>query len=437
MNTRSIKNSNNNWLHSVKKRTQVSVDKICFSDLDQWFFDDQTGNLNHDTGKFFSIIGIDVKTNWGYVNNWKQPIFKQPEIGILGIITKEIDDELLFLMQAKIEPGNINCIQLSPTLQATRSNYTQVHHGNKPLYLEYFLNPNKEIMMDQLQSEQGARFLMKRNRNMIIKVEDDIPVYDNFRWLTLEEITTLLYEPNTVNMDTRTVLSGMLFWGQENQVDDQTALFSFKEIIHWLAKIKVHYELNVKEIPLHSVCNWEKNDKSMHHSENRYFDIIPVRVSIQGREVKYWTQPMIEAKQEGICVFIIKKINGRYHFLVQGKVECGNFDTVEMAPTVQCLTGNYKETGSGNLPYLDYVLNVSQDQIIYDVMQSEEGGRFYHEQNRNMIIEADETLPTDTPDNYIWMTTRQIKVFIMFNNFFNIQARSLIAAMVTQEEKYD
>ena len=34
-------------------------------------------------------------------------------------------------MQAKIEPGNINKIQLSPTIQATKSNFTQKHGGRK------------------------------------------------------------------------------------------------------------------------------------------------------------------------------------------------------------------------------------------------------------------------------------------------------------------
>ena len=31
--------------------------------------------------------------------------------------------------------------------------------------------------------------------------------------------------------------------------------------------------------------------------------------------------------------FLVKKINGIYHFLVQAKLECGNFDIVELAPT--------------------------------------------------------------------------------------------------------
>ena len=116
-------------------------------------------------GKFFSIEGVDINTNFGVKANWQQPIIHQPEIGILGIITKKINGVLHFLLQAKIEPGNINFVQLSPTLQATKSNYSQVHGGNKPAYLEYFtgsLNVKTVVLIDQLQSEQGARFLMKR-----------------------------------------------------------------------------------------------------------------------------------------------------------------------------------------------------------------------------------------------------------------------------------
>lgn len=41
-------------------------------------------------------------------------------------------------MQAKIEPGNVNRIQISPTIQATKSNFMQTHGGKAPAYLEYF-----------------------------------------------------------------------------------------------------------------------------------------------------------------------------------------------------------------------------------------------------------------------------------------------------------
>ena len=167
------------WIKKRNQEVTVSVELIPFSEMKGWKAD-ADGNIRHESGKFFSIEGIQVNTDVGDIPKWEQPIINQPEIGYLGILTKEIDGVLYFLMQAKIEPGNVNCVQISPTLQATKSNYTQQHKGRKPLYLEYFQNakPN-QVLLDQLQSEQGARFLRKRNRNIIIKVDEDVPVYED------------------------------------------------------------------------------------------------------------------------------------------------------------------------------------------------------------------------------------------------------------------
>ena len=111
-----------------------------------WHIDDD-GCLRHDTGRFFSVQGIHVETDFGHVSGWDQPIIVQPEIGYLGILAKEFDGVLYFLMQAKIEPGNVNCVQISPTLQATKSNYTRVHNGKKPAYLDYFVNVKPENVL--------------------------------------------------------------------------------------------------------------------------------------------------------------------------------------------------------------------------------------------------------------------------------------------------
>ncbi len=115
-------------------------------------FAGDTGNLIHESGKFFSIEGITVRTNWGQVPEWDQPIINQPEIGLLGILAKRINGILHFLMQAKIEPGNINLVQISPTLQATKSNAARVHKGNPPHYLDYFTaeRRNVRVLLDQL-----------------------------------------------------------------------------------------------------------------------------------------------------------------------------------------------------------------------------------------------------------------------------------------------
>ena len=426
-------------------KNKVEVNQVKFLDLKGWHFDENS-NLRHDTGRFFSIEGIDVTTNWGKVSNWQQPIINQPEIGYLGIITKKMDGMLYFLLQAKVEPGNVNNVQLSPTIQATKSNYTQAHGGNKPLYLEYFQGATKEqILLDQLQSEQGARFLRKRNRNIIIQVQDeDLPIYDNFIWLTLGQIKQLARIDNLVNMDTRTVISGiplfthiedfLVLSGQtsfesemlQSCLSRKNSLFSKTQILSWITSLKCQYELDVKRINMNDVSDWIIEDYSIHHEDNKYFNVIAAEVAISNREVKTWYQPLVQPVQQGLVAFIVKKINGVHHFLVQAKVESGNFDVVELAPTVQCLTGSYEDS-IHSLPFLKDVVQAKPDQIRIDTLQSEEGGRFWREQNRNVIIEVGDEFSIDVPNNYIWMTLNQLITFLEFNNYLNIQARSLVS----------
>lgn len=433
------------WLREQNIKIKVDVNQVKFSDLKGWHFDENR-NLRHDTGRFFSIEGIDVTTNWGKVPNWKQPIINQPEVGYLGIITKKIDGMLYFLLQAKVEPGNVNNVQLSPTIQATKSNYTQAHGGAKPLYLEYFQGATKEqILLDQLQSEQGARFLRKRNRNIIIQVQDDnLPMYDNFIWLTLGQIKQLARIDNLVNMDTRTVISGIPLFSHvedflvlsgktsfesemlQSCLTRKNSLYSKTQILSWITSLKCQYELDVKRIDMKDVNDWVVEDNSIHHKENKFFNIIAAEVAISNREVKTWYQPLVQPVQQGLVAFICKKIKGVHHFLVQAKVESGNFDVVEMAPTVQCLTGSYHDT-KNELPFLRDILDATPEQIKIDTLQSEEGGRFWREQNRNVIIEVGDDFPVEVPSNYIWMTLNQLITFLEFNNYLNIQARSLVS----------
>ena len=448
------------WIKKQNEAVNVSVTKVNFDKLDKWHFDKKDGNLRHETGKFFSIDGIRISTTWGDVSEWDQPIINQPEIGFLGFIVKKIDGVLNFLVQAKIEPGNVNYVQLSPTLQATRSNYQQTHGGKKPLYLEYFQHATKDqILLDQLQSEQGARFFKKRNRNIIIKIDEEIKIHSNFIWLTLGQLKALMQLDNIVNMDTRTVISGIPFGSFSGETIDffnflnksgnyQTkflrsallkddALHSMEEIITFMTQIKSVNDLDVKQIVLSEMDNWEITPNEIKHVENKYFKIIGVEVEIGNREVVKWSQPMVEPSQNGLCAFVCKEIHGVLHFAVQAKLECGNHDIIEFAPTVQTLRDDYRVTPKNKLPFLDYILDVEKEKIYFDTLQSEEGGRFYKEQNRNMIIIAGNEISDKLPENFIWMTLNQLYVFIKFNNYLNIQARNLIATISFTGGKYE
>lgn len=435
------------WIERRNREVNVDVEEVPFSRLKGWGFDGKTGNLRHESGKFFSIVGIDVYKNQNGVSRWRQPIINQPEVGYLGIICREFDGVLYFLLQAKIEPGNVNCVQLSPTLQATRSNYTCVHGGRRPAYLGYFKNARQgQVLLDQLQSEQGARFFRKRNRNMIIRVDGEIDAGEDFRWLTLGQIKSLMARDNTVNMDTRTVLSGLRFnlgessrggldlfgFGcdlleSEKRIEGE---LSIDGVLHQVSELKSRYELIVDKIPLNDVADgWRVSRHEISREDGRFFRVLGVNVTIANREVSTWCQPIVQPMQEGLCVLFLQKRNGVLHFLLQAKIECGNFDVVEFAPTIQCLTGDFRQVPSQPPFVRQFVDGGTKGRVLFDTKQSEEGGRFYHEQNRNVIVLLDEGLDIDAPENYLWLTLGQIKEFLRFNNYLNIQVRSLIAEL--------
>lgn len=439
------------WFENKKKEENFTVNEILFANLNQWYFDDNKGSLVHESGKFFKIEGIRVETNFGKINSWEQPIINQPEIGVLGIITKIFNGVLYFLMQAKMEPGNVNILQLSPTVQATKSNFTQVHKGKSTPYLEYFIDEKKpKVLIDQLQSEQGGRFLRKRNRNIIIIIQEDIEILPDFRWLTLGELKNLLKIDNFVNMDSRSVISTIPFVDDEsitninailkseivknkninfdliNSITNKNSFKTKKELISWYTSQKVNYELNVKKINLSNLKDWTISAESISYND-RHFNIIAVEVIAESREVPFWTQPILKDLNIGLLGFLTKKINGVLHFLVQAKVEPGNLDIIQLSPTVSCSNINYRNKNPKTKPaFYDYFINNKKVEISLDVLQSEEGGRFYHFQNRNMIIEVDESEEIKIPDNYVFMTLNQIMGFIKYS-MFDMEARSLVS----------
>lgn len=445
------------WMKSQNEEVVSNIMQIPISELRGWSYRDD--RIHHNSGKFFSIDGIHIRTNYRNTPEWDQPIINQPEIGFLGFIVKKFNGVLHFLLQAKIEPGNLNIVQLSPTLQATRSNYTRVHGGKAPTYLEYF-NGEKDvlILVDQLQSEQGARFLHKRNRNIIVEVGEDeeLDVKEGYIWASLGQIKELLRYPNVVNMDSRTVISCINFGSYSEHslrlldavkrmngihsskpdsflysvLSGDNHLNELQDIIQWITSLKFKYELDVTPVGISEMKNWIYDGNTIHHETGKYFDVMGCRVEIGNREVVSWDQPMVRSAQEGLMGFIVKKINGIYHFLVQAKLESGNFDIVEMAPTVQCLTGNYRKgKNEYTIPYLEQILNAPKDKIWYSSYQSEEGGRFFQEQNLNIIVEVGEEFPIEVEENYCWLTLNQMLSFVTYNNYLNIAARSLLSAI--------
>ena len=78
--------------------------------------------------------------------------------------------------------------------------------------MSYFLKvENRNILFDSLQSEHSSRFYKKRNRNLIINVDEEIELKDNYKWMTLRQLKICMGYDNLVNMCARSVISLIQF----------------------------------------------------------------------------------------------------------------------------------------------------------------------------------------------------------------------------------
>lgn len=434
------------WVTNLNETTEVSIKECDIDDSTFWFYDDYNGEILNRKRSFFSIKGMQKFNNDELVV--EQPIINQPEIGYLGIICKEIDGVLNFLMQAKIEPGNINCVQISPTIQATKSNFTRAHGGNLPQYFEYFENSGKyNIISDQIQSEQAARFFKKRNRNMIMEVTEDIEIYPNYKWMTLGQLKELMKIDNLVNMDTRTVISGIPFVTtnfNENELAYIKSLFKDKEffnsifhgesnkslidIYHYINDFKMFHNEKIVTVPLNHLTSWRVSNHGVKCKNKADFEVKFYDISINGREVQNWTQPLFKAIGEAVFGLITCKIDGITKFLVSAKAEIGSFDKIEVGPSIQLEPTHNKENDNVIEALFRKKLD-NKEGIKLDVMLSEEGGRFYHEQNRNVVIEIDKEELKDLPKGYFLVDYCTLNYLIQINNCLNIQLRNLLSLL--------
>jgi oxidase EvaA len=440
------------WLLQRRGAQRCDVRRIPFSELRGWHFEPGSGDLVHDSGQFFRVQGIRAHSDFPTAVDFEQPIINQPEVGVLGILARRFAGVLHFLLQAKMEPGNIGLVQLSPTVQATRSNYTRVHGGARPRYLDFFLQrTDHRVLVDQLQSEQGLFFRRKRNRNIVVETAADVPLHEDFQWLTLGQIKRLLREPHTVNMDTRTVIAAIPLVATAAEAEAtgriprrDAATFAdallastlagtvgcqpMDGVLSWLTEIRASAAIDSQPCGLQSIRGWERDAFELRRSDGRYFKVWGIAVESDAREVPQWTQPMVHPVEAGVSAFVTKRIDGLLHFLVQARMEPGVWNLIELGPTVQFLPGTPLDEAQPAF-LLDEVLQGTAGVTRHRSTQCEEGGRFYRYVTENIVLELDERDDRQVPPHFTWVTLGQLNTLIQYGNHLNIEARSVLACL--------
>lgn len=431
-------------MDSHRENMAVTVEEVDFSELKNWSID-PGGNFIHDSGKFFRICGAKAINKLTGELSY-QPIIDQPEQGILGITTRYKNDRLELLLQAKIEPGNLNKVQYSPTVQATKSNYTGAHKGKGVPYIRDFLHGSNKVCNRGFQSEHGYKFYRKANDNVHVHDDDAICIDGRFIWLSLSEIRFLLSREHCINMDTRSVLATMDFIGYslthdqifnkvQNKKDlesdllfsslsEQGAVHSLGSITKWVFDSKANSAIQHTIMPLNYLSDkgWVKTKNKINSDKNKHFELVGIKASIESREVSSWYQPIVRDNIPKIYAFLIKKINGIMHVLVQMVEEDYSWSGPELGPTfhsAETLQVIYNRLANNKLTQKNY-------KIVYDKYQSEEGGRFLEQNNRYMLILADECTDINMGNNFRWMTLYQLKKMTKLECSVNIEARTLL-----------
>ncbi len=195
------------WYELAKKKNKAKIKKINLDKMNKWNFDYKNGSYYHESKSFFKIEGYRTLNASREVKEWDQPFITQVGYvgGIIGLIRKKFNGLPHYLTEAKFEPGNYNKIQISPSVQATYSNLNRIHEGKKNIILKYILQ--SKTLVKKLQSEDGGRFMNKRNLHWIVETDREIKINKKFKWLTLWEIKKLSRLKSIVSPHLRSIIS--------------------------------------------------------------------------------------------------------------------------------------------------------------------------------------------------------------------------------------
>ncbi len=404
------------WFNSQKKLNRIRVKIKRLNDLENWNYGKKL--IFHSSLRFFKIIGIEVKSNFGG-KNWDQPIIVQNEQGILGILKNKKTKK--YLLQAKVEPGNKNKLQLSPTVQATKSNYQRIHKGKKTPYLDFFKD-NKVKFISQ--SEQGYRYLFKFNKNSIVVIEKKIKVLKNFFWLSKEDLKYLIKRKSVLNMDTVSVFSSFI---RKNTTD--LPLKKMHEINNWIRQNDKIFKLKIKVKPLANLINWKVTPENITHKNNKHFSVIGINTLCNKREITKWDQPIIKGKRIAFAGYLIKEFNKTEHYLCKYNKKPGLKKSTLSCTVNTSDLDNFKTNNNLNSfekkMIKDIFLNKKNKyKKIYDNILSDEGGRFFNCDIKYKALKLSNKKKVKIPSNYFWISQNQM-IEMIKRKKVDIEARLL------------
>jgi oxidase EvaA len=419
------------WFAAMLDDAECQVENIGLSQSAEWSV--QHGFLTHRSKGFFTVVGLDWMSPDGTAS--QRPYFDQRVPGTLGFLMRHHEQKHQLLVQAKLEPGNVGLVQLAPTCQATDSNVKRLHGGQSPPFANCFSPGSANVVYDVAHSEQGTRFFRKRNRNVLVFTEYDKPIPPTHRWLDADDVLDLLWHDYLVNTDARSVLVCAPWQQLVNRVPFSRHREGFgTELMRSASSASRHIALDQvkariqearitveepKVVPLQDLRSWHFNDQGLVPVNGDPLCIRQIRITVKGREVPAWDQPIIDSGCEGSVDLVCGRLSGVLHFLFRARAEAGLTERIELTPT------HVVEPGDGH----GEVLGAQwQGRVVAQCRQSEEGGRFYRDTNCYRIVDVGQA--SDGGHMSYWLTLGDIRRLLDEPGWLTNESRSSLSLLL-------
>lgn len=411
------------------------VRRVSMTECRDWLVHE--GRLQHRTGRYFQVIG--AKDAGGC----ERLLLDQPEIGVLGMFFRERDGRREWLLQEKIEPGNVGGFQWAPTIQATRSNYERVHGGGATRFLDELLRA--AYLVDVEQSEQGGQFVGKFNRNVKVHMvdEENLAAPDGFRWMSSGTLRELLLAPFSVNTDARSVLASgawSLLAEPDRRAFEGGSLprevaracarslhvqepETVSRALASMAEVSRLYEEKLTRVPIDAMRQLTWTSDGIYDRDGR-LELAFFEAHLPTREVQHWCQPLLLREQQALHVLVLRITSGVARLCVVPYPELGFGSRVELGPTWQTGPGRWKRAAR------EIEAQLGEHAILADVENSDEGGRFFQQRGRYVLLHDESGRAKNDESPNIWLTLGDLEALSLRRGHVTNELRSLISVLL-------
>ena len=217
---------------------------------------------------------------------------------------------------------------------------------------------------------------------------------------------------------------------------DWSLFGSCTDVEQWFLDQRARCPMHVEEIPLRECRAWsvDATTSNIQHESGDFFRVHGVRVSSTGsREVGVsgWDQPIVTQVgfDGGLLGLLRKRFHGIPHYLVEAKAEPGNYEKLQLSPTLQATFANLRQAHRGRKPRFAELFEEPEANgatVLYRAWLSEDGGRLYLKRNCAMLIEVG-AVDIEVPSGFRWVSMFQLKALLHQNAWVNPHVRGIIA----------